>query len=139
MLGGGEHGHSWMLFDQAGYQTYSGPNNLQTYIANPGNTSSIGSGDSTAVVSQKTAELVGLLGSFYTQEDVKSGLRDLIIKNVPKQSIQDLEDKDHGFTKVTPLEILQHLHTNAEAVDYLSITKKLAQQNSPIDFAETSP
>jgi hypothetical protein len=134
MLGGGKHGHSWMLFDEAGYRTYSGRTTGQTYITNPGNTPSIAIGDSAAVVSQKTAELVGLLDSYYTQEGVKAGLRDLILKNVPKQSIQDLEDRDHGFTKITLLALLQHLRSNAEAVDYLSITEKLAQRNAPIDF-----
>jgi hypothetical protein len=138
-LGGGEHGHSWLLYDADDYKLYSGKDITQTTVPNPGNVPNITSGDSAATVALKTANKVAELDVYYTQEGVKAGLVDLIVANVPKQAIQDLDDPDHGFTKTTPLQLLEQLREGAETVDFVTIAERLEERNAPIDFegAET--
>ena len=138
-LGGGDHGHSWLLYDADDYKSYSSKDIVQTSVPNPGNVPNITAGDSAATVALKTAKKVAELDVYYTQEGVKAGLVDLIVANVPKQAIQDLDDPEHGFTKTTPLQLLEQLREGAETVDFVTIAERLEERNAPIDFegAET--
>ena len=135
ILGGGSHGHAWMVTDTDGFQQLTGDATLtQAKIANPGTVPGIANGDSHATIALKTAELVSQLDAFYTQEGAEAGLRDLIIGRVPKVTIQELDDENFGYTKVTPLELLSHLKDNAEIVDAVELNEKLAQRDELMDF-----
>ena len=57
------------------------------------------------------------------------GLRDLIIKSAPTNTICKLDHKKPSFTKVPPLYLLIHLQGRAEVVDYEKINKLLNKRN----------
>ena len=48
---------------------------------------------------------------YYTQEGVIDALKYLILNNVPKETLVEIEDNDTGFENVTPLEMMEHLRT----------------------------
>ena len=133
-LDGGKHGHAFLVQDAEGYKQLTGTDIIQDKIDHPGGVPSIDAKDSHATIALKTAEKLAELDTYYTQEGVEAGLRDLIIKNVPKSTIEELEDSRFGFSKVTPLELLQHLKQEAEIVDAIDITTMLTDRDTPIDF-----
>ena len=47
------------------------------------------------------------LEMFYTPEGVKSGLRKVIIDNIPEELLVELESDDSGFDEVDPKDTLQ--------------------------------
>ena len=78
--------------------------------------------------------MVGELNNFYTHKGVKVGLRDHILNNVPKGSVQDIKDNRYFFAKVTPLASLVHLDKKAEAVYIVAVNDMLAERDTVIDF-----
>jgi len=71
---------------------------------------------------------------YHTQEGVKDSLRDLIISKVPKVAIEKMEQKDFGFMKVKPLQLLQYLKDQADVVNAVDLNTKLEDQNEAIYF-----
>ena len=64
---------------------------------------------------------------FYTQEGVESGLRKVIIDNVPEEILVELADDDSGFDDVDPRDVIAAVMANAtpdttlEAVDLIKL------------------
>ena len=75
-----------------------------------------------------------LLSIAASQEGVETGLWNIIFTGVPRATIEELEDKELGYSKVTPLELLTHLADNAETVDCYKVTAKLRERDAPMDF-----
>ena len=139
ILGGGKHGHAWLVKSTAGYQKLTGDNTIvQAFIDHPGTVADIQTADSHAVIALKTAKKAESLTSYYTQCGSADGLRDLIIKRVPKSTIEDLEDEEEGWTGITALELLDHLRDQAEVVDVVDVNALLAERDEPMDFEGTT-
>jgi len=138
--GGKNHGHAWLIKDEAGYQKFTGDSTIVVMeMKNPGLKASIGSSNSYYVIAQKMQELAADNDTYHTQEGVEAVLRDLIISKVPKVTIEELENEAFGFTKVTPMELLQHIQNQADDVDDVDINTKLEERNEAVDFeGETS-
>ena len=138
-LGGGEHGHSWLVKDTAGYQKFTkDPSIVQAKIPHPGSIDDIATNDSHATIARKTGKKAELLSTYYTQSGCADGLRDLIIKRVPKSTIEDLQDADDGFASVTALELLNHLKDQADVVDVVDVNALLKERDEPMDFEGTT-
>ena len=134
-LGGGEHGHTFFLYDETGYRTFTGKaavtiEDSACPDADPG----IADNDASGVVARKTAQWKGKIDTHYAKEGVKAALRDLIVKNVPSVTIEALNDEDSGFANVTPFQLLDHLFSKAKLVDTIGIKKLLQERDQPIDF-----
>ena len=79
------------------------------------------------------------MNTYYTQQGVTQGLRDLIAANVPKAVISELKDRHFGFEAVSPLELLQHIEGEAEPIDIIGQNELMEARDTPIDFeGETS-
>ena len=138
-LGGGEHGHSWLVKDTAGYQKFTkDPSIVQAEIPHPGSIDDIATNDSHATIARKTAKKAELLSTYYTQSGCADGLRDLIIRRVPKSTIEDLQDADDGFASVSALELLDHLRDQADIVDVVDVNALLKERDEPMDFEGTT-
>ncbi len=134
-LAGGECGHAYLVLDQEVLQKFTGDYTLtQSAVTNPGTDPGILGNDSNATIHLKTAQQAVLLTEYHTQEGTLSGLRDLIIANVPKATISELKDKRFGFERRTPLELLGHLKDGAEPTDILSLNEMLDARDAAIDF-----
>ena len=139
ILGGGKHGHAWLVKDTAGFQKLTGDASIvQAMIDHPGTVGAIVANDSHATIALKTAQQAERLSAFYTQSGCADGLRDLIIKRVPKPAIEDLEDVDEGWAGITALELLDHLRDQAEIVDVVDVNALLMERDEPIDFEGTT-
>ena len=49
-------------------------------------------------------------------------------------TIQELDDKKFGFTKVSPIQLLAHLRDRADAVNAIEINVKLQERDKAINF-----
>ena len=68
------------------------------------------------------------------QEGVEAGLRDLIINNVPKAILEELNDQENGFLDVMPLELLAHIHGQVEVVSRYKLDALIKERDIPINF-----
>ena len=123
------------MLDSEGLQKFTGDDTLtQNAVANPGTDPGIQGNDSNATIHLKKAQQAIKLTEYHTQEGTMSGLRDLIIANVPKATISELKDKRFGFEHRTLLKLLGHLKDGAEPTDILSLNKMLDAHDAEIDF-----
>ncbi len=90
-----------------------GRNITQIDAPNTSTTSNIVSEDVSGVIAFKTAETAPKLELYCIKKEAKTGLRELIIKSVPSDALKALDHKDYGFSHITPLELHEHLETNA--------------------------
>ncbi len=65
------------------------------------------------------------------------GIQDLIKKKVPSGAIFEKKEKKHAFEKVSPLELIKHLHDNTESVDCFNLKELVKAQEVNIDFEGT--
>lgn len=71
---------------------------------------------------------------YYTQEGVINALKYLILNNIPKETLVEIEDNDTEFENITPLEMMNHLRTNARVTDVFDKKQLLDALNAPIVF-----
>ena len=71
---------------------------------------------------------------YYTQEGVRDALKYLILTNVPPETLVEIEDDDTEFENVTPLEMMDHLRTNARVTNVFDKKQLLDALHEPIDF-----
>ena len=135
-LGGGEHGHAYLVLDEEGLRKFTKkPTLTEAGAAKPNaEEPDIAQGDSHATIALKHAQKAVEMNKYYTQQGVLTGLRDLIVQNVPKTVIEELKDRHFGYEAVTPLQLLQHIEGEAELVDIIGLNDLLEERDIPIDF-----
>ena len=75
----------------------------------------------------RTAEKVDILDQYYTQVICEVGLQELIVVNISALLITKLEDEDEDMANVMVMYLLQHLKSNAEVMDVMSLQDLLQQ------------
>ena len=135
-LGGGEHGHAYLVLDETDLRKFTEKPTLTEAGAEKPSAEApeIAQGDSHATIALKHAQKAIEMNKYYTQQGVLTGLRDLIVQNVPKAVIEELKDRHFGFEAVTPLQLLQHIEGEAEPVDIIGQNDLLEEVETPIDF-----
>ena len=99
ILGGGQYGHVWIVKDEASFKELTGDDSfVQNEMSNPGLKSDIKSNDGVSTIALKTATLIADNEVYHMQEGVKVGLKGLVIDQIPKVAIQELDDRKFGFT-----------------------------------------
>ncbi len=76
-LGGGEHGHTFLLFSDDDYKTFSGNNTIltsaqETYC--PDNNPGITDNDIIGIVNKKTTEWSGKRSTYFSKEQGQGGI-----------------------------------------------------------------
>ena len=133
-LAGGEDGHSYLVLNEADLKEYTGKDLVQAKTPKPDLKPNIVGNDSNATISLKTHKKAIELNTYFTQEGVESGLRDLIVKSVPKAIITELKHRQFGFAKVTLLQLLEKIKDEAEPTDIISLNDLLQEREEQIDF-----
>jgi hypothetical protein len=62
---------------------------------------------------------------YYAQEACIDTLKYLILNNVPKLALDELEDDRFGFANVSPLEMTEHLRANSRVNDAYDVRELL--------------
>lgn len=65
---------------------------------------------------------------------MRDALKYLILTNVPPETLVEIEDDDTKFENVTPLEMMDHLRTNARITNVFDKKQLLDALHKPIDF-----
>ena len=130
-IGGGAHGHLYVLMYAASYNvrttvSYTKATNPETVTFSPG-------ADAFALAQEKvnhsvTAEL------FHTQEGVVLALRKAIIVNVPKDIIIELKDPEYDYDEVHSQTLLAHIIANADPESVLDARQLKALRNTALTF-----
>ncbi len=111
--GGGVHGHLGLIMPAAAYLLLTGV--AWQDPANPGALTVVA--HTTAVqIATMTATHKDEMIAHRTFQKVEAHLKSQIIAAVPNEFISALEDPVHGFSDVTPAEMMEHLHTVYGAV-----------------------
>ena len=58
----------------------------------------------------------------------------IILDNVPDAVVEALHDEDHGFAKVLPLELLNHIFALAKQVETICIQTLLKERDQHMEF-----
>ena len=124
----GAHGHAYLVETVAEFRTRAGAD--PSVAANPGRlvyATGVAPDSRAVTMAQDCDDHEIGLEMFYTQEGVKSGLRKVIIDNVPEEILVELEDDDSGFDDVDPKDMIAAVLANAtpdttlEAVDLIKL------------------
>ena len=124
----GAHGHAYLAETDAEFHTRAGAN--PSVASNPGRltyATGVAPEARAVTMAQERDDHEIELEMFYTQEGVKSGLRKVIIDNVPEEILVELADDDSGFDDVDPRDVIAAVMANAtpdttlEAVDLIKL------------------
>ena len=132
--GGGKHGHAFLVEDEDEFKDLSGLTTVTTKMTVPDSVPTIEATDSHATIAHKTAEVAVNLDKYHTQEGVEAGLKELVIKSVPKAALEEIKDRRFKFANKTTIELLQHLKAQAEIVDIHVLGDMLREREEKIDF-----
>ncbi len=135
-LGGGNHGHTGIIVDDAKYLTMTGgiqfvtPINLGAYRTNiAGNTAN-------AVCSCKEAMHKALVREYEIYCGVKQALKDIILETVEKDYLLEIEDEVLGYLNQTPKQMITHLRNRSGQMDFTDTKKLISEQDSEWDTNE---
>ena len=133
---GGKHGYAGVILRTAAYHKLLG-STTETFVAHPKPPRTAVYDPATAtpaVISKAKEDHLADREQYYTQEGVIDALKYLILTNVPKEALVEIEDSDTEFENVTPLEMMNHLRTNARVTDVFDKKQLLNELNTPIIF-----
>ena len=105
----------------------------QKRVSRPAKVAAIEKDDTPAQVALKQAELEVDKEVYETQEGVYNALRERIISNVHDSTICELKDDVHGYARLSPFELLQHLEQGAEKVNCMDIQDAFARRDVNYD------
>ncbi len=86
IIGGGYHSHTFLLFSNENYKTFSGKNNVLASAqgtACPSDNPGLLDNDSSGITNRKTTQWSGKRSTYFYKEGVTVALRKLIIDKVP--------------------------------------------------------
>ena len=116
-IGGGGHGHIYLLKDHAAYVARTGGVDFVEAVQ-PGQLDFVGITTNAGIARIKEARTAAL-EAHNTQEGVRTGIRKKIIANVPARLLVALEDAESGLDEVDPRVLIAALKDRAAPVTVL--------------------
>jgi hypothetical protein len=137
---GGQHGYAGAILTEAAYRKLLG-STTETFTAHtkPARTATYAATATTVEIKQAQEAHAADREQYYMQEGVIEALKYLILNNTPAETLVEIQDDDTDFENVTPLEMMNHLRTNARVTDVFDKKQLLDALNAPIDFSGTLP
>lgn len=137
---GGQHGYAGVILRTAAYRKLVADTTaVFAPFTKPTRTPTYATTATTVEIKQAQEANAADREQFYTQEGVVEALKYLILSNTPAETLVELQDDDTDFENVTPLEMMEHLRTNARVTDVFDKKQLLDNLNAPIDFSGTLP
>ena len=131
-IGGGAHGHTFLLESNAEHRTRTGGTGYTEATApDPLDFTNVTTNVGIARVREAKAAKVE---TYNTQEGCRTGLRKLLIANVPADCFVELEDPDSGLNLVKPRDLLALLKANAAPVTVTDARALKAARNAFLTF-----
>ena len=124
---GGNYGYAGLIMTKSAYQKLVG-DSTAVFVPYPKPKSRIptyedGANDASRYQTQMLFEQER--EDYYTQEACIDTLKYLILNNVPKLALDELEDDRFGFANVSPLEMMEHLRANSRVNDAYDVRELL--------------
>ena len=133
-LGGGTHGHAYVILSDAGINKLTGTNTARTFTAPPNPTPNFDAANTATQITIKELAWNSAVELYHTQEGCLEGLKKLIIKNVLENTIMELEDEEFGFELVASLELMEHIKLGCKVVDSIDVKELITQRDTPLDL-----
>ena len=131
-IGGGSHGHIFLLDDVTAYTARTGGTGYIEAIQ-PVAIDFTGATTNAEIACVKETRATDL-ETYNTQEDARAGLRKLIIANVPAKILVELEDAESGLDEVKPRRLIAAVKKCAAPATVLdAMTLRLAR-DAPLTF-----
>jgi hypothetical protein len=134
-VGGGAHGHLFLLNNAADYLTITGE--AYTLPINPGPLPIYPLGATAAQINAATMDHANEMSIYRTSRNVDIALRNSVLASIEEQFIANLFDDVTGFGSVTTIEILNHLSTTYGVITREQMKMNLALFNS--DWCPPTP
>ena len=130
-VGGGAHGHVYIIKDTAeyakrvpaGYTEAPAPTGI-TYTT----------GATGAALAQEKEDAVAAAETYHTQEGSRAGLRKAILANVPRETIIELVDPESEFDEVEPRELLAVILRDADPATVVEAKELKQARDAPLTF-----
>ena len=135
-IGGGAHGHIFLLEDAAAYIARTGVG--YTEAVRPGPVDYTGATTNAQIARVKDTRLANV-ETFNTQEGVRTGLRKAIIANVPAELLVVHEDPDSGLDEVEPRVLLATIEARAAPVTSSDAKTLKTARDKPLVFDTDVP
>lgn len=132
---GGQHGYAGLILETASYRKLLKSTTATfTAHAKPTRTATYTPTATAGEIALAKENHAADREQYYTQEGVRDALKYLILTNVPPETLVEIEDDDTEFENVSPLEMMDHLRTNARVTDVFDKKQLLDALHEPIDF-----
>jgi hypothetical protein len=130
-VGGGAHGHVYLLESAAEYAKRVAAG----YTEAPAPTGVIYTdGDTGAALAQEKEDAVAKAETYHTQEGSRMGLRKAILANVPRETIIELVDPESEFDEVEPRELLAVILRDADPATVVEAKELKQARDAPLTF-----
>jgi hypothetical protein len=131
-LGGGNHGHTGIIIEQARYLLMMGE--IFTNPANPGTyPEKIPRNAAAGVQARAEAEHKEFVREYKTFQGVIQATKDIILKAVNHEYLLKIEDKILRFLNQTPNDMLTHHQNQGGALDFADTKTLLAERDGEWD------
>ena len=128
-LGGGNHGHIGVIMSTTDYNTMAQGTNF-TNPVNPGiYPAGFALNAAAETRARAEAEHKELINQFETFKGVRLGRKDLILDAVDNEYLSKIEHDTLGFLNQTPRQMIEHLLTQGEALDFADTKDLLAKRD----------
>jgi hypothetical protein len=134
-VGGGAHGHLFLLNSAADYLTITGA--AYALPINPGPLPVYPAGATAAQINAATLDHANEMAIYRTSRNVDIALRNSVLASVEEQFIEHLFDDVTGFGSLTTITILNHLSTTYGVITREQMRANLALFNS--DWSPPTP
>ena len=135
-VGGGAHGHIYLLEDDAAYNARAGVG--YTEAVHPGAIDYTGATSNAQIARVKDTHVTDV-ERFNTQEGVRTGLRKTIIANVPPELLVIHEDPESGLDEVEPRVLLATIEARAAPVTSTDAKTLKTARDKPLVFDTDVP
>ena len=136
-IGGGGHGHIYLLEDHATYVARTGGVDFVEAV-HPGQLDFVGITTNAGIARIKEARTAAL-EAHNTHEGVRTGIRKKIIANVPARLLVALEDAKSGLDEVDPRVLIAALKDRAAPVTVLDAQTLKAARDTKLTFDDETP
>ena len=127
-----DYGSIYLIEDGAAYTARDGAPTY-TEATRPGALTFTTGGDA-AQIAQERANHALQEDTFNTQEGVRAGLREMLVKNLPPRTIMELADAEDAYENVEPRDIMAVVLANARPMNALNAKELKNLRDEPIEF-----
>ncbi len=137
-LGGGNHGHAGIIVEPTKYLVMMGGTTFVNPVhpgIYPASLAAIAAAGSHAMAEAVHKEQIAQFKIF---AGVEQALKDIILEAVDHDYLLEIEDDTLGFLNQTPRPIINHLHNQGGALDFVDTKTLLAERYAEWDVSEVS-